>query len=110
MGRAAHQHNLAHGKGLGQPDHLPHHRHAAGPVGGRQTQQVEAVEPGFARARRHHPADDADERGLAGAVRADEGHHLSVVHRQIDVAQDGARAITGRKVRQAQRRHGEHIP
>jgi hypothetical protein len=95
VGRAAHEHNLADGEGVGQVDHLRHHRHAPRALGGCQPQQVHPVQPGLAAAGRQHAAEHADERRLARAVGANQGHHLAVRHVEAHAAQHGALAIAG---------------
>ena len=45
-----------------------------------------------ARARRNQADEDAQERGLAAARGAEDGHDLARAHLEIDVLQDGARA------------------
>jgi hypothetical protein len=49
--------------------------------------EVDAVELHAAAAGRHQAADDAVQRGLAGAVAAEQRHDLAAVHLQVDAPQ-----------------------
>ncbi len=61
--------------------------------------------PRLAATGRHDPAEHADERGFAGAIRADQGHDLPAVDRQAEAAQHQPRAVTGANIHEADRRH-----
>ena len=61
----------------------------AGPPGGQvDVGQVGAVDGDPAAGRLVHPGQQLDQRGLAGAVVADDGHHRAGRQPQVDVGQD----------------------
>ena len=108
----------------GQPaggDHLPHRgghagggaralRHEADPRPRVVLGERRAEQPQLARGQRQQAGDGADERGLAGAVRAHQGHELARHDGQVDAAQDRPAADGDRAAGQLDGSHGRVHP
>ncbi len=62
-------------------------------VGHRHAGDVATLEQDLPGGRRHFAGQHLEERGLAGAVRADDAAHLAVIDREVDVAVGGKTAI-----------------
>ena len=69
-----------------------------GALGGRDLGQVLTHEGDAAALEGFQTGEDAQKRGLAGAVGADQGNDLALVHMHADVEQHLQIAITGAKV------------
>ena len=79
------QHVFQHRHAGENADILEAARHAEAGAGmGGQGGDVAAVQADAARCRRHQAADQVEHRGLAGAVRADQGVDAAGIDREID--------------------------
>ena len=85
---------------------LRHHGNAAPGriVGSGPAQHLTADAQGTA-AQRGHAQQGVDQRGLADAVAADEGHPLAGFDAQVEVVQDMGRAVAGVHVFETQQAH-----
>ena len=92
------------------PTELPTTREPSGDdlVGGAPGQR-RAVEREGARAHRQHAGDHPQQRRLAGAVGADDGHRLAALHAKPDVPQRGEVAVAGGDAGELQQAHASTI-
>src|SRR5262249_4921708 len=86
-------------------------------IGCRDTVDALAVEPDLAADRREEPSDRLEERRLAGAVGADQGHRLAGIHVERDpLERDDAGAVGDTRVANLEQRaavsrvHGSDLP
>ena len=96
--RAPHQGDVERGEALRQPGALrddgdaPRHRRGA------DAAHVDAVDRDLATLERKHAAQDAQQRRLAAAVRADDREQFAALRIQIDAAQHRPSVVTGLEV------------
>ena len=108
----SHQHDLQGRIGEGRSQVLGHHGDEARRLSSGESIGVGPTDlngsPGWSEPPRAH----ADQRGLAGAVRADQPHHLPPADRERHVLQDGGGSVTGEHPghRQARLRGGHRRP
>src|SRR5207237_1464357 len=59
--------------------------------------------------RRQHPGREAEQRGLARAVRAYEGDHLTLLQREVDAGEGGQVAVVALQVAGNENRLSAHV-
>ena len=91
VGRAAHQHHLARPEGKRDRRLLRHHGEHAGQLAARESVERTPEQRDRAVAGPQHARGDAEQRRLAGAVRAGQRQHFAGVERERHAAQDLAR-------------------